>query len=171
MNIELSSIMEEIESKETDPKLTKGDLERIASKASYSFLVVLSEQEVESCILNAYWKATSRYSSKKNTKFTTFFYKGVLMECLTQKKFNLNKPSYRIYENIAYKNNQDIEKIDMLDEIQTHCDDPDLLLERFYQNMSVREIAKSRGVSGETIRIKIKKNLAKLRSKMTRVGV
>ena len=171
MNIELSSIMEEIESKETDPKLTKGDLERIASKASYSFLGVLSEQEVESCILNAYWKATSRYSSKKNTKFTTFFYKGVLMECLTQKKFNLNKPSYRIYENIAYKNNQDIEKIDMLDEIQTHCDDPDLLLERFYQNMSVREIAKSRGVSGETIRIKIKKNLAKLRSKMTRVGV
>tara|TARA_Y100000004_G_scaffold160670_1_gene188244 strand:- start:661 stop:1176 length:516 start_codon:yes stop_codon:yes gene_type:complete len=171
MNIELSSIMEEIESKETDPKLTKGDLERIASKASYSFLGVLSEQEVESCILNAYWKATSRYSSKKNTKFTTFFYKGVLMECLTQKKFNLNKPSYRIYENIAYKNNQDIEKIDMLDEIKTHCDDPDLLLERFYQNMSVREIAKSRGVSGETIRIKIKKNLAKLRSKMTRVGV
>lgn len=171
MNIELSSIMEEIESKETDPKLTKGDLERIASKASYSFLGVLSEQEVESCILNAYWKATSRYSSKKNTKFTTFFYKGVLMECLTQKKFNLNKPSYRIYENIAYKNNQDIEKIDMLDEIQTHCDDPDLLLQRFYQNMSVREIAKSRGVSGETIRIKIKKNLAKLRSKMARVGV
>ena len=171
MNIELSGIMEEIENKETDPKLTKGDLERIASKASYSFLGVLSEQEVESCILNAYWKATSRYSSKKNTKFTTFFYKGVLMECLTQKKFNLNKPSYRIYENIAYKNNQDIEKIDMLDEIRTHCDDPDLLLERFYENMSVREIAKSRGVSGETIRIKIKKNLAKLRSKMTRVGV
>ena len=72
---------------------------------------------------------------------------------------------------MAYKNNQDIEKIDMLDEIRTHCDDPDLLLERFYENMSVREIAKSRGVSGETIRIKIKKNLAKLRSKMTRVGV
>ena len=171
MNIELSSIMEEIEAKDKHPKLTKGDLERIASKASYSFLGVLSELEIESCILNAYWKAASRYTTGKNTKFTTFFYKGVLMECLTQKKFNLNKPSYRIYENIAYKNNQDIEKIDMLDEIKTHCDDPDLLLERFYQNMSVREIAKSRGVSGETIRIKIKKNLAKLRSKMTRVGV
>ena len=93
------------------------------------------------------------------------------MECLTQKKFNLNKPTYRIYENIAFKNNQEIEKIDMIDEIETHCDDPDLMMDRFYQNMSVREIAKRRGVSGETIRIKIKKNLAKLRSKMTKVGV
>lgn len=171
MNIELSNIMEQIENKESDPKLTKGDLERIASKASYSFLGVLSEQEIESCILNAYWKAASKFSSGKNTKFTTFFYKGVLMECLTQKKFNLNKPTYRIYENIAFKNNQEIEKIDMIDEIETHCDDPDLMMDRFYQNMSVREIAKSRGVSGETIRIKIKKNLAKLRSKMIKVGV
>ena len=171
MNIELSNIMEQIENKATDPKLTKGDLERIASKASYSFLGVLSEQEIESCILNAYWKAASKFSSGKNTKFTTFFYKGVLMECLTQKKFNLNKPTYRIYENIAFKNNQEIEKIDMIDEIETHCDDPDLMMDRFYQNMSVREIAKRRGVSGETIRIKIKKNLAKLRSKMTKVGV
>lgn len=171
MNIELSSIMEEIDSKDTDPKLTKGDLERIASKASYSFLGVLSEQEIESCILNAYWKSASKFNREAGTKFTTYFYKGVLMECLTQKKFNLNKPTYRIYENIAYKNNEDINTIDMIDEIQTHCDDPDLLLKRFYQNMSVREIASTRGVSGETIRIKIKKNLAKLRAKMVRVGV
>jgi len=171
MNIELSSIMEEIEAKDKHPKLTKGDLERIASKASYSFLGVLSELEIESCILNAYWKAASRYTTGKNTKFTTFFYKGVLMECLTQKKFNLNRPTHRVYENIAYKNNDQIDTIDMLDEINTHCDDPELIMQRFYKNMSVREIASKRGVSGETIRIKIKKNLAKLRSKMVRVGV
>ena len=171
MNIELSSIMEEIESKETDPRITKGDLERIASKASYSFLGVLSEQEVESCILNAYWKAASKYDKQKNTKFTTYFYKGVLMECLTQKKFNVSKPAFRIYENIAYRDNNDINRIDMLDELKTHCDDFDLMFQRFYENMSVREIASNRGVSGETIRIKIKKNLAKLRSKMVRFGV
>lgn len=171
MNIELSAIMEEIENKETDPKLTKGDLERIASKASYSFLGVLSEQEIESCILNAYWKAASKFDGSAGTKFTTYFYKGVLMECLTQKKFNVNKPTFRIYENVAYRSNNDIEKIDMLDELKTHCDDFDLMFKRFYENMSVREIALNRGVSGETIRIKIKKNLAKLRSKMVRFGV
>ena len=93
------------------------------------------------------------------------------MECLTQKKFNLNRPTHRVYENIAYKNNDQIDTIDMLDEINTHCDDPELIMQRFYKNMSVREIASKRGVSGETIRIKIKKNLAKLRSKMVRVGV
>ena len=171
MNIELSSIMEEIETKDKDPKVTKGDLERIASKASYSFLGSLSEAEVESCILNAYWKAASKYGGGNNTKFTTYFYKGVLMECLTQKKFNTNKPTYRIYENISYSKNNDIERIDMLDELKTHCDDFDLIFKRFYENMSVREIASSRGVSGETIRIKIKKNLAKLRTRMVKFGV
>ncbi len=59
----------------------------------------------------------------------------------------------------------------MLDELKAHCDDFDLIFKRFYENMSVREIASSRGVSGETIRIKIKKNLAKLRTRMVKFGV
>ena len=171
MNIELSRIMEEIEKKDRFKKITKDDLERIAGKASYTFLGVLSDEEIESCILNAYWKASSKYNDKKNTKFTTYFYKGVLMECLTQKKFNLNRPTYKIYENIAYSNNSEIDTVDMIDELKTHCDDFDLIFKRFYQNMSIREIASSRGVSGETIRIKIKKNLAKLRSKMIKFSV
>ena len=74
MNIELSRIMEEIEKKDRFKKITKDDLERIAGKASYTFLGVLSDEEIESCILNAYWKASSKYNDKKNTKFTTYFY-------------------------------------------------------------------------------------------------
>ena len=168
MNIELN-IMEQIESKESDPKLTRGIQKEQQAKRLILFGCpfrtgdrILYSKRIPESSLQVY--------SGKNTKFTTFFYKGVLMEC-QHKVFNLNKPTYRIYENIAFKNNQEIEKIDMIDEIETHCDDPDLMMDRFYQNMSVREIAKSRGVSGETIRIKIKKNLAKLRSKMIKVGV
>ena len=55
MNIELSQIMKEVENKDSTKGLTKGDLERIASRASYSFLGVLSESEIESCILGAFW--------------------------------------------------------------------------------------------------------------------
>ena len=163
--------MEEVEKRDSTKDLTKGDLERIASRASYSFLNVLSEDEIESCILSAFWKASERFNGSKNCKFTTYFYNGVVMECLTQKKFNLNKPAGRIYENIVSSNNKDIEYIDMLDEINTYCDDPELMLNRFYKNMSVREIALNRGVCSETIRIKIKKNLTKLRTKMGNFSV
>ena len=93
------------------------------------------------------------------------------MECLTQKKFNRNKPASKIYENILSSNNKDIESIDMLDEINTYCDDPELMYNRFYKNMSVREIALTKGVCSETIRIKIKKNLTKLRTKMSKFSV
>lgn len=171
MNIELSRIMEQIENKESTQKLTKGDLERIASKASFSFFGTLSSDEIESCILNAFWKASEKFNSSKNCKFTTYFYNGVVMECLTQKKFNLNKPTSKIYENILSSKNKEIDSIDMLDEINTHCDDPELVYNRFYKNMSVREIALSRGVCSETIRIKIKKNLSKLRAKMSTISV
>jgi DNA-directed RNA polymerase specialized sigma subunit len=171
LNIELSQIMEEVENKDSTKGLTKGDLERIASRASYSFFGVLSESEIESCILSAFWKASEKFNSSKNCKFTTYFYNGVVMECLTQKKFNLNKPASKIYENALSSNNKDIESIDMLDEINTHCDDPELMYNRYYKNMSVREIALTRGVCSETIRIKIKKNLTKLRTKMGNFSV
>jgi len=171
LNIELSKIMSQIENKESTSKVGIEDLEKIASKAAYSFLGPLTSEEIESCILSAFWKASEKYSSDKNTKFTTFFYKGVVMECLSQKKFNVNRQHYKIYENITYSKNKDIESFDMMDEINTHCDDPELMYNRFYRNMSVREIAENKGVCSETIRIKIKKNLAKLRAKMVKFGV
>jgi|TARA_R110000744_G_scaffold182622_3_gene301875 DNA-directed RNA polymerase specialized sigma subunit len=171
MNIELSQIMEQVEKKEATKELTKGDLERVAIKASYSFRHVLSSDEIESCILSAFWKASDKFNADKNTKFTTYFYKGVVMECLSQKKFNLNRPTSKIYENIASYNNKSLDSIDMMDEISTHCDDPELIYNRFYKNMSVREIALTKGVCSETIRIKIKKNLTKLRSKMPNFSV
>ena len=37
-----------------------------------------------------------------------------------------------------------------------NCDDPDLMYDRYYNNMTIKEIAQQRGVCGETIRIKIK---------------
>ena len=56
----------------------------------------------------------------------------------------------------------------MLDEINFACEDPTLILDRFYKNMSIKEIAESRGVCGETIRIRINKNLKKLQNSLSK---
>jgi DNA-directed RNA polymerase specialized sigma24 family protein len=50
----------------------------------------------------------------------------------------------------------------MMDAIQVKCDDPELVIDRFYNGMTIRELAKARRVCGETIRIRLKKNLKKL---------
>ena len=59
----------------------------------------------------------------------------------------------------------------MLDELNECCEDPEIIYDRFYKNMTVREIAKSRGVCSETIRVKINKNLTKLGTKLKSLSV
>lgn len=171
MKIELSVILKELKQHRALENLTKDDLEKVASKAAKSFIGKLSADEIQSCVLNAFWKAIDKYNSEKECKFTTYFYKGVVMECLTQNKFNLNKSPARIHEGIISFKNNSINEVDMLDEINTYCDDPSIIYDRFYNNMSINEIANNLGVCNETIRIKIKKNLHKLKCKLTKYSV
>ena len=175
-NIEKQSI-EEITKSESFLKIAESknlsskDIFKILKKASYSFRFSLTKDEMITCSINALWKAVERYSNDSNCKFTTYLYKGVVMECLTQKKFNSEKSSkgVKTYANsssvfsLIEDSKNTFEPIDMLDEINFACEDPSLILDRLYKNLSIKEIAKDRGVCGESIRIKIKKNLKNLK--------
>ena len=172
MNIEISKIVEQIKHNQMVlDKVTEKDIEKISKKASSTFLGQLSENEIQACILNAIWKALKKYEPQSACKFTTYLYNGVVMECLTQKKFNSQNPTLKIYENIISERNKEIDRIDMVDELENCCEDPDIIFDRFYNNMTIKEIASSRGVCSETIRVKINKNLNKLRLKFNRLSV
>ena len=143
--------------------LSNDDIVKVANKAASSFSGALSRDEIQSCILSALWKAKKIYKEGSKCKLTSFIHRGVVFECLTQRKFNLARTS-QLTINVPEKRN-DTERVDMLDQIE-QCDDPKLIYDRFYQNMTINEIAKDRGVCGETIRIRLKKNLEKLRNSM-----
>ena len=51
----------------------------------------------------------------------------------------------------------------MMDEI-SKCEDPMLIYDRFYRNMTVNEIADNLGVCGETVRIRLRKNLKMIKN-------
>lgn len=150
-------------------KIDSDDVFKILQKACSSFRYSLSQDELSTCCINALWKAIDRYSVESTCKFTTYLYKGVVMECLSQKKFNKEKLSFggKVHSNIQDPK-QHYEQIDMLDEINFACEDPSLILDRFYKNMSIKEIAENRGVCGETIRIRINKNLKKLQNSLSK---
>ncbi len=165
-----------------DELVSTADIIKIAKRAASSFRESLSPEEIETCMINAVYKALDRYQSGSKCKFTTYLYKGVQMECLTQKKFNIKGKrrslksvttgtiSLHKISNSEFSLSDDVDyqaETDMADEINNVCEDPQLIFDRFYKNMSIKEIAKTRNVCGETIRLKIKKNLKKLRNSIS----
>ena len=149
--------------KEIIKKLKHSDIIAIAASVATTFTYILTLDEIDTCMKNAMWKALKKYDDKRGCKFTTYFYKGMVMECLTQQKFYLNNRSNERY---VHKNTPDpIDynlRTEMLDLVM-NCDDPDLMYNRFYKNMTVKELAEKMGVCGETVRMRIKKNLKKLK--------
>jgi DNA-directed RNA polymerase specialized sigma subunit len=145
--------------------LADNDVIKVAKCAASSFCNTLSKDEIYTCILNAIWKASERHDPEKGSKFTTYLYNGVIMECLTQQKFNSSKITMPLHNNIPERKNF-TDNIELMDNI-CECDDPNLIIDYYFNNKSIKEIADEMGVSGETIRLKIKKNLKKLQFLMS----
>lgn len=137
------------------------EIMKVAHNAASSFRHVLSQDEIKSCILNALLRAVKKYDKRNKAKFTSYLHKGVVFECLNQRKFNKNNTS-QLHPNITDTRNV-FSDIDTRDLIESVCDDPELIYDRFYKNMTIKELSESRGVCGETIRIRLNKNLEKVK--------
>lgn len=142
------------------------DINKICIKASSSFNNCLSSEEIKNCIHNAIWSATINFKPDKNTKFTTYLYRGVIHECLKCKKMSQNKVKCMpVNSNILSDKFNNFSRIDIIDEIKV-CSEPDILIDRFFYNFTLNEMALKRGVSKETIRFKLKKNLDFLKTRL-----
>jgi DNA-directed RNA polymerase specialized sigma24 family protein len=141
--------------------INDADTMRIAQSAAASFRNVLSSDEIKSCILNALLRAIKKYDKRSKTKFTSYLHNGVVFECLSQRKFNKNN-NQQLHSNIT-DTQDDFSSVETLDLIESVCDDPSLVFDRFYKNMTIKELATSRNVCGETIRIRLNKNLEKIK--------
>jgi len=134
---------------------------KIAQNAASSFRNVLSQDEIRSCILTAILRAVKKYDKESNTKFTSYLHNGVVFECLSQRKSNKNDNN-QLHVNIT-DNRDEFADLDTRDLIESVCDDPSLIFDRFYGNMTIKELAEKRSVCGETIRIRLQKNLEKIK--------
>jgi DNA-directed RNA polymerase specialized sigma24 family protein len=140
------------------------DLVRIMNKASMSFSKQLSLDEIETCHINAMWKAHQHYNPKFGTLFLTYLYKGVQIECLRELKFKQKNAEFKgIHSNISDKKDYSFnieleEEIDLLPNKQ--------MIKDKLSGLSVKEIAGKFGLNRETTRRKIKKSLARLAMRM-----
>ena len=159
----------EICNKDIDRQLAKclldSNIVKVMHKASKSFNKQLDKEEIYTCQVNALWKAIKNFNSEKKTKFTTYLYTGVMIECIKAVKFN-NKgsDSKMLHDNISAKRNDDV-LMDLLDEAENEME-YEILVHRS-QRRTIEEIGNIMGSSRETIRKKIKKMEKRIRPKFT----
>ena len=145
--------------------LNNKDILNIMNKACKRFMNQLDSDVLHTCKLNALWKSFLYYKPEKNTKFTTYLYNGVFIECLKEIKFKnkYQKFNGKLHENIV-KNSDPYQMIDIMDELQT-VEEKELFLDRL-SNMTIEEMAKKRNSNRETTRKKLNKMITNLRKKL-----
>lgn len=144
--------------------LKNKDITKIMNKASSRFMNQLDRDTIYTCQINALWKAFLHFKPEKNTKFTTYLYNGVFIECLKETKFQnkSRKNAKKLHENIDNQRD-DFFMIDLLDELKTE-DEKSLIIDKM-SNMTIQEMADKRNISRETVRKRIKKLSKTFRNK------
>jgi len=138
------------------------DITKIMHKASSKFIRSLDPDIIYTCEINALWKSLLNFKPEKNTKFTTYLYKGVIIECLKALKFEKksNLCSKSLHENIALADTEDSFMFEILDELETE-EEQELIIDK-YKNLTIQEMSSKRAYSRETVRKKLKKIYSKL---------
>lgn len=130
------------------------------NKASNSFRRQLDTDAIYTCQINALWKAFLNFKEEKKTKFTTYLYNGVFIECIKEVKFmNKSKANRKLHNNIP-SNQIDTMMIDLLDELDDE-ESKSLVIDKI-SNLTIEEMAKKRNSNRETTRKKLNKALNKV---------
>ena len=147
----------------------------IANYAASGYSSSLTKDEIENCIYNAVWNALNKFDESKGAKFSTFLHRGVRLQCQKRLNFNKRYKTTNYYEDsVSHKFSSNLKnqiysqdlKFEIKDEIE-NCEDPDILYDRYYNNMTLTEIANKKNTSYETIRNKIKKNLKIIKKRIS----
>lgn len=143
------------------------EVQKLGNHAVKSFRKYLSKEEIDSCIMIALWRACKDFDANKG-KFSTYFYRGILLECLTLWKFNEDKKRRNtvVHEHHPCLHGEYDENIANLDasDFINNFEYPEIMIDRFWLNKTLSEIAKDHNVSIETVRIRIKKNLENMKA-------
>lgn len=128
---------------------------------------ILTTEELESCKLIALWKTLQSWSAEDfpNVKFTTFLFKHVRWQCYFQAHIvtRYNKHHKPIVDYSEYLNKREnnssfsLEDKLAIDEALNQVSEKelDIIEQRFFQQMTLKEIGKANGYSYETARVHV----------------
>jgi DNA-directed RNA polymerase specialized sigma subunit len=137
-------------------KINDKNVIKITNKAASRFRKYLTRDEIQSCINFAIIKALSKYKENAGLKFTTYIYRGVILECKTQKNKNFGRSKFRrSLSDIFTAPASNYIELSSVMEVLEKEPDGQMVIDKYLYNYTTKEIATKYNASIETIRTKI----------------
>lgn len=156
----------------------------IMRKASFPFSTILSPEEIESCKKKAIWRSLINFNPSKNTKYATYLYRGVFLECRTNASFIMNHrrksikskkhktEEIRVYglfngtnmsTDLVFDEPIPMPKmVELMDEINS-TEDGHILIDFYINGLSYEEIAQKNSIQRSDVTQRKNKVLRKLK--------
>lgn len=154
----------------------------IMGKAAMPFTTILTQDEIESCKKRAIWRSLINYDPSMNTKYATYLYRGVFLECRSSAGFVMKHrkksvkskkkikevkiiqidnlgPDFVVKESLPM-----VEKIALMEEINS-LEDGHILIDFYLNGLSYDEIAVKNEIDKSEVTQRKSKVLRKLRKK------
>jgi RNA polymerase sigma factor (sigma-70 family) len=132
---------------------------RIMRAASRKYRGLIPEDELKQCNMIALWLSMEAFNPTGGRQFTSYLYEGVIQSCRRWLHANI-RPMEQLPFELSVSNFNGSDVRDMIGLLPENLQA--IINQRFFDNMTYREIADIHGVSYETIRKRIKKALWKM---------
>ena len=149
------------------------EYQKIMNRAASKFKGILNPDEIDTCKLNALWKALRSYDpekvsdrTKRRTKFTSYLYRGMSLECKTEAKFimKFKQVARSINDNIECEKNT-AKDMEVREEILS-VKHGEIIEDIVFNNCSILEISKKTGISPQYTQVKKQKALKSLKERL-----
>lgn len=138
-----------------EEKWTNADIINIMNKVGNRYIKNVDRDDIESVKMNTLWKCIEKYDETRGTKFTSYLYQQLSYALKNQVK--KKRQEFNCTHQFEKMDVNQINRGEVFD-IVTGLDKEDAMIieQRFYHNMTMKEIGKKNGYSRETARRRLK---------------
>lgn len=137
-----------------EEKWNDSNIRNIMNKIANGYKRNIDIDDIESIQMNTLWKCIEKYDKNRGTKFTSYLYQQ--LSYAFKNKVKKKRVEFHVEDFDTQDTNycKRLEVIDVMHGLK--ADDVNILEQRFYKNMTMKEIGKRNGYSRETARRKLK---------------
>ena len=139
--------------KQFEEKWNSPDVQNIMNKVSNRYRRNIDHDDIESIKMDTLWKCIKKYDMSKS-KFTSYVYQQITFAFKNKVKKKRNEYNTDTLEKEDTNTRMKMEVTDIITGLDE--EDSKSLTQRFYDNMTMKEIGKRNGYSRETARRRLK---------------
>lgn len=137
-----------------EEKWNDSNVRNIMNKVSNRYKRNIDLDDIESIQMNTLWQCIEKYDEGRGTKFTSYLYQQ--LSYAMKNKVKKKRVEFQVEEFDKQDSNYS-DKLEVLDIIGgLDSETRNILEQRFYYNMTMKEIGKRNGYSRETARRRLK---------------